>query len=62
MVTEAVFGRAGVGNMTVDAVSNRDTPVLLAIVVLAATIYVLINAAVDALQPIVDPRLRKAAK
>ena len=48
--------------MTVDAVSNRDTPVLLAIVVLAATIYVLINAAVDALQPIVDPRLRKAAK
>ncbi|AGU15646.1 hypothetical protein CARG_07640 [Corynebacterium argentoratense DSM 44202] len=62
VVTEAVFGRAGVGNMTVGAVSNRDTPVLLAIVVLAATIYVLINAAVDALQPIVDPRLRKAAK
>ncbi|PRQ12599.1 ABC transporter permease [Corynebacterium sp. 13CS0277] len=61
VVTEAVFGRAGLGQMTVDAVSTRDTPVLLAIVVLAATVYVLINAAVDALQPLIDPRLRKAS-
>ncbi len=59
VVTEAVFGRAGVGQMTVQAVSNRDTPVLLAVVVIAATAFVLINLLVDLLYPVLDPRLRK---
>jgi peptide/nickel transport system permease protein len=58
VVTEAVFSRAGIGAMTVDAVSNRDTPVLMAVVVLAAAVYVLVNLAVDLLYPVLDPRLR----
>lgn len=61
VVTEAVFGRAGLGNMTVQAVANRDTPVLLTIVVTAATAYVLINLIIDLLYPILDPRLRQKA-
>lgn len=61
VVTEAVFGRAGLGNMTVQAVANRDTPVLLAIVVTAATAYILINLIVDLLYPVLDPRLRRKA-
>ncbi|MGD7002000.1 ABC transporter permease [Corynebacterium halotolerans] len=59
VVTEAVFGRAGIGSMTVDAVSNRDTPVLLAVVVLSATAYILINLIVDLLYPVLDARLRR---
>lgn len=62
VVTEAVFGRAGIGQMTVQAVANRDTPVLLAVVVIAATLYVLINLLVDLLYPVLDPRLRRKAR
>lgn len=62
VVTEAVFGRAGIGQITVQAVANRDTPVLLAVVVIAATLYVLINLIVDLLYPVLDPRLRRKAR
>lgn len=58
VVTETVFGRPGLGYLTVQAVSNRDTPVLLAIVIIAATAYVLINLVVDLLYPVLDVRLR----
>lgn len=58
VVTETVFGRSGIGRMTEQAVSNRDIPVLQAIVVISAAVFVLINLIVDLLYPIVDPRLR----
>ncbi|MEV4064046.1 ABC transporter permease [Nonomuraea dietziae] len=58
VVTETVFGRNGVGRLTEQAVSSQDTPVLLAVVVLAATVFVLVNLIVDLLFPILDPRLR----
>lgn len=61
VVTEAVYGRSGLGAMTVQAVANRDTPVLLAIVVVAATAYILINLIIDLLYPVLDPRLRRKA-
>lgn len=61
VVTETVFGRNGLGYLTVEAVSNRDTPVLLAIVVIAATLYVTINLIVDLLYPVLDVRLRRKA-
>ena len=59
VVTEAVFARHGIGALTVDAVANRDTSVLLAIVVLAAAVFVLINLIVDLLYPVLDVRLRE---
>lgn len=62
VITEAVFSRAGVGAMTVDAVANRDTPVLMAVVVLAAAVYVIINLLVDLLYPVLDARLRTGEK
>lgn len=61
VVTETVFGRNGLGFLTVEAVSNRDTPVLLAVVVIAATLYVTINLIVDLLYPVLDVRLRRKA-
>ncbi|HCD1918850.1 TPA: ABC transporter permease [Corynebacterium striatum] len=62
VVTETVFGRNGLGYMTAQAVSNRDTPVLLAIVLIAATAYVIVNLVVDLLYPVLDVRLRRPAQ
>lgn len=64
VVSETVFARAGIGQLTAQSVANRDTPVLLAIVVLAAATFVVINLVVDLLYPVLDPRLRgqRAAK
>ncbi|MCZ9310014.1 ABC transporter permease [Corynebacterium uberis] len=59
VVTEAVFARQGLGQLTVDAVANRDTPVLLAVVLITATTYVLINLIVDVAYPLLDARLRR---
>lgn len=58
VVTETVFGRAGVGQLTAQAVANRDTPVLLAVVVLSTVVFVAINLVVDLLYPVLDARLR----
>ncbi|WP_173088328.1 ABC transporter permease [Devosia sp. 1635] len=59
VVTETVFGINGLGRVTEQAVSNQDTAVLQAIVVLAALGFVLINLLVDLLAPLVDPRLNR---
>lgn len=59
IVTETVFGRTGIGSLTAQAVANRDTPVLLAVVVIATVVYVVINLTVDLLYPVLDPRLRQ---
>ncbi|NUR87596.1 MAG: ABC transporter permease [Nonomuraea sp.] len=57
VVTETVFGRTGIGRLTEQAVNAQDTPVMLAVVVLATAAFVLINLLVDLLFPILDPRL-----
>lgn len=59
VITEEVFGRAGLGSLTVDAVGNRDVPVIQAVVVLTAIGFVVINLIVDLLYPLIDPRLRR---
>lgn len=58
IVTETVFGRTGIGSLTAEAVAHRDTPVLLAVVLITTTTYVVINLVVDLLYPLLDPRLR----
>lgn len=62
IVTETVFGRVGIGSLTAQAVANRDTPVLLAVVVIAATVFVTINLVVDLLYPVLDARLRQGGR
>ncbi len=59
VVTETVFGLDGIGQLTQQAVSNQDTAVLQAIVVLSAFGFVAINLIVDLLYPVLDPRLRR---
>ncbi|MEB4615582.1 ABC transporter permease, partial [Leucobacter sp. M11] len=60
VVTETVFGRAGIGRLAEQAVSNQDTPVLLAVVIVSAAAFVLINLIVDLLYPVLDPRLARS--
>ena len=58
VVTETVFARPGIGQLTAQAVANRDTPVLLAVVVISTVAFVAINLIVDLLYPVLDARLR----
>ncbi|RKP57662.1 ABC transporter permease [Pararobbsia silviterrae] len=58
VITEQVFGRPGIGQVIVDAVVSKDTPVILAIAMLSAAIYVALSTAVDLLYLLLDPRLR----
>jgi len=60
VVTESIFGLPGFGKMTIDAVFQRDYPVIQAVVLLTATAYILINFLVDLLYSLIDPRIRVA--
>jgi peptide/nickel transport system permease protein len=58
-VTEAVFARQGLGRLVVEAVLSQDLPVVQGIVLLSAAVYSLVNLAADALQWLIDPRVRE---
>ncbi|WP_375502440.1 ABC transporter permease [uncultured Jatrophihabitans sp.] len=62
VVVETEFNRQGVGSLTQDAVSTQDIPVVLAIVMIAATLFVVVNLVVDLLYPLLDPRISHYAK
>ncbi|MBD7949060.1 MULTISPECIES: ABC transporter permease [Oerskovia] len=57
VVTETVFSRAGVGRLTVTAVNQQDVPVVQAIVVFSAVVFVVVTLLVDLLYPVLDPRI-----
>jgi peptide/nickel transport system permease protein len=58
VVTEQIFGLPGFGKMTIDAVFQRDYPVIQAVVLVTATAYIAINFLVDLLYSLIDPRIR----
>ncbi len=58
VVTEQIFGLPGFGKMTIDAVFQRDYPVLQGVTLVTATAYIVINFAVDLLYSFIDPRVR----
>ena len=57
VVTEAVFARSGIGQLTVGAVATQDLPVLQGVVIVATVAYVTANLLVDLAYPALDPRL-----
>ncbi|HFK7187545.1 TPA: ABC transporter permease [Serratia odorifera] len=61
LITETVFGRSGLGQLTQQAVENQDVAVLQAMVLLSAAAFVTINLLVDLLFPLLDPRLKSHA-
>ena len=58
VIIERLFSYEGLGNMAIDAVINRDLPLIQGIVLVFALIFVLINLAVDMMYALLNPRLR----
>jgi peptide/nickel transport system permease protein len=55
---EYIFGWQGIGKVTVDALEKLDYPVVMGSVLVAASIFILINILADILYGVVDPRVR----
>jgi peptide/nickel transport system permease protein len=60
-ITETVFAWPGVATLTVDSIRNQDFPVVQCAVVLLALIIVIVNAFVDLIVGLIDPRIRASA-
>ena len=60
VITETIFAWPGLGRLTVQALLNRDFPVVMAAVFFTSLVYTLMNLAVDLLYGWLDPRVRRA--
>jgi len=58
VVVEVVFNFPGMGRMMIDAISDRDLPVVQALALIIASAYVLVNLSADLLTMSANPRLR----
>ncbi|HUB11829.1 MAG TPA: ABC transporter permease [Acetobacteraceae bacterium] len=59
VLTETVFNIPGVGRLTVDAITNRDYPIIQGVMVVFSGAYVVINLLVDLSYTLIDPRIRR---
>jgi ABC-type dipeptide/oligopeptide/nickel transport system permease component len=60
VIIENVFAWPGVGRLVVQAVENRDFPVVVAGVLISAAIFTVINLIVDVLYTVINPAVRYA--
>jgi peptide/nickel transport system permease protein len=58
VITETIFAWPGVGRLSVQAIANRDYPVVQAAVFLLASTFVVVNLVVDVVYTYLDPRIR----
>jgi ABC-type dipeptide/oligopeptide/nickel transport system permease component len=58
VITEQIFAWPGIGQLAVNAIVNRDYPVLQGVILTVALLVTLVNLAVDTLYVVLDPRLR----
>jgi peptide/nickel transport system permease protein len=58
VIIERLFSYEGLGNMAIDAVINRDLPLIQGIVILFAVIFTAVNLIVDLSYALLNPRLR----
>lgn len=58
VITETIFARLGVGRYYVESLLNKDFPVVQALTLFIATLYVTINLLVDISYSFIDPRIR----
>ncbi|MEY4306475.1 MAG: hypothetical protein RIT52_2650 [Pseudomonadota bacterium] len=58
VIIERLFSYEGLGNMAIDAVINRDLPLIQGIVILFAAIFTAVNLVVDLSYALLNPRLR----
>ncbi len=60
VIIERLFSYEGLGNMAIDAVINRDLPLIQGIVLLFALLFTAVNLVVDMLYVLLNPKLRHA--
>lgn len=58
IVAEVVFNYPGIGQLAIDAVNARDYPLVQAITIVTAAIFVFVNLGIDLLYMVLDPRIR----
>jgi peptide/nickel transport system permease protein len=58
VITEAIFNWPGVGSLAIQAINNRDIPLVMAATVVFAVIILVVNLLVDLSYGIIDPRIR----
>jgi ABC-type dipeptide/oligopeptide/nickel transport system permease component len=58
VITESIFGLPGVGRLTIEAIYDRDYPLIQGTVMLVAITFVFVNLVVDIIYAVVDPRIR----
>jgi peptide/nickel transport system permease protein len=57
VIVESVFARPGLGRVALAAITNRDLPVVMGIIVFTAIVFVLVNLLVDLAYRAIDPRI-----
>jgi len=58
VVTEAIFAWPGLGLLMYNAIGARDLPVILGGILVMSAVFVVVNAVVDVLYVVIDPRVR----
>ena len=58
LMTELIFGIPGMGQFAFEAISSRDYPIVIALVVMGALVFAMANLVADLLYGVVDPRIR----
>ena len=58
VIVERIFAYPGIGNMAIDAVINRDLPLIQGLTLVFGALFILVNMAVDVLVIAANPRLR----
>jgi peptide/nickel transport system permease protein len=59
-ITERFYVIPGIGYQTIDAIQKRDTPMILATVLVTGAMFVFVNLIVDIVLPFLDPRIRES--
>jgi len=62
VITEQIFGIAGFGRLTIDAVNQRDYAMIQGVVLVTALAYVVVNLLVDLTYSVLNPRIRIAGR
>lgn len=60
IIIEQVFNIPGLGRILLTSISNRDYPVVEAIIMLIAALVIIVNFVVDVLYRVIDPRMRRS--
>jgi peptide/nickel transport system permease protein len=58
VITETVFNIPGIGRLVVDAISQRDYPIIQGVTLIFSGVYVIVNLIVDLSYTLLDPRIR----